>query len=89
VVNGAKYRAVRNQEERTVQVREAVRRHRARKKEKPSPPPPGEARAIAALERNDEAGFDQAVEDHLPENKDLKSSEFNSLSEQPSFPENE
>lgn len=61
VVNGAKYRAIRNDDERRVQTREAVRRHRA-KKAGPGPginggtPLPGERAFVAAERRGDYEG---------------------------------
>lgn len=60
VVNGARYRAIRDQEERRAQSREAKRKERARSIK----PEPGELAAVAALERGDEAGFERVVEAH-------------------------
>ena len=58
VVNGAKYRAIRNEEERREQNREAKRRERLKK----GKPLNGELEAVAALKAGDERKFDQLSE---------------------------
>lgn len=74
VVNGAKYRAIRNDDERRVQTREAVRRHRA-KKAGPGPginggvPLPGERAFVAAEQRGDYEGAAAIAAAGLPESK--------------------
>ena len=58
VVNGAKYRAIRDEETRMEQNRIAQRKHRARKSV-PSGPLPGERQAVAAAERGDHATYNR------------------------------
>ncbi len=67
VVNGDTYRKIRNEQDRREYQRVKQAEYRKKKKPKPTLPPPGEARALDALERGDEASYNQAVEDHLPE----------------------
>lgn len=64
VVNGAKYRAIRDQETRREQNRQAQRRHRVRK----TLPPAGEQEYVEALERGaSTAVLDEIISRHLPE----------------------
>jgi hypothetical protein len=56
VVNGAKYAAIRNEDDRRRSNREAKRRERARKMGLPLP---GEVAAVKAAERGDEQGYDR------------------------------
>jgi hypothetical protein len=60
VVNGAKYRKIRNQEERREQNRQAQARYRARNVSRPLT---GEVSAMKAAERGDERGFEQIAEE--------------------------
>lgn len=68
VVNGAKYRAIRNDDERRTQTREAVRRHRAKKggPVNAGAPLPGERAFVEAEKRGDYAGAAAIVAAGLP-----------------------
>lgn len=63
VVNGAKYRAIRDEEQRRVQNREAQRRKRL----KNGKPLPGEEAAVRAMENGDETSADAITAASLPE----------------------
>lgn len=58
IVNGAKYRAMRDEETRRAQNREAQQRHR-QKKAKGKGPLPGERAAVAAMEAGDQETADR------------------------------
>jgi hypothetical protein len=68
VVNGMKYRTMRNEEARRSQNREAQSRYRVKIKAK-SPPLPGERAYIDAVERGDDAYAERVSGDFLPEAK--------------------
>ena len=72
VVNGLKYQAIRNREERRKQVREAVQKYRKNhpKKHKRTQPLPGQSEYIAKLEDGaSEAELDETVNKYLPQPK--------------------
>lgn len=60
VVNGAKYRAIRDEATRQQQNREAARRHREKKKSKPAP---GETIAVRAMNRGDDETANRIAEE--------------------------
>jgi hypothetical protein len=68
VVNGAKYRAIRDEEERRTQNREAQRRYRAKKKGLPLP---GEAAALRREAAGDVNGAERIAEEALPVEKPI------------------
>lgn len=73
VVNGAKYRAIRDEEQRRQQLRDSQARHREKKRKKPSKPLPGETNYVRTVETHGQEVAD-AIQDattlHQPEEKD-------------------